>query len=284
MLGRSGLPSAVKKIKSVEVQGAKEIAIYSLTFLRKLCKKKGFGREFTRAANALEKARPTAVVLHNCLEIIRKKKSLETIDELLKKLKSVNKKIASNGLKLFKKKKYTILTHCHSGEALAVIKALKRRGKKISVIATETDPLEQGVKTAKELARARILVTLIVDSAVGYFMPEVDVVVVGTDAMRKEGIVNKIGTSLYATKAKEYNVAFYVVGNTLKFDRRKKFELEQRPAKEVYRELTKHYRLKRVKIKNPAFDITPWRFVSKVITERDVYTPAKIKSMLRERK
>jgi len=277
----TSLPAAVRKIKSVEIQGAKEIAIYSLKFLRRLCKKKGFGREFTRAANELEKARPTAVVLHNCLEIIRKKKSLKTIDELLKNLKRVNKDIAANGVKLFKKKKYTILTHCHSGEALAVIKQLKRKGKKISVIATKTDPLEQGVKTAKELARARIPVTLIIDSAVGYFMPSVDAVVVGTDAMRMEGVVNKIGTSLYATKAKEYNIACYIVGNTLKLDKRKKFKIEQRPAKEVYKELIRPGQLKGVKIKNPAFDITPWKFVSKVITERGVYTPAQIKRMLK---
>ena len=170
MWRRVSLPSTVKNIKSVKVQGAKEIAIYSLKFLRRLCKKKGFGKEFRHAANELENARPTAVVLHNCLEVIRKEKSLESIDELLEKLGRVNKEIAANGLKLFKKKRYTILTHCHSGEALAVIRALKSKGKIIQVIATETDPLEQGVKTAKELARARVPVTLIVDSAVGWLV------------------------------------------------------------------------------------------------------------------
>lgn len=284
MWRRVSLPSAVKKIKSVQVQGAKEIAIYSLKFLRRLCKKKGFGKEFRHAANELEKARPTAVVLHNCLEVIRKEKSLESIDELLEKLGRVNKQIAANGLKVLKKKRYTILTHCHSGEALAVIKALKRKGKRIQVIATETDPLEQGVKTAKELARARVPVTLVIDSAVGYFMLDIDAVVVGTDAMRREGVVNKIGTKLYAIAAKRHKKPFYVAGNTLKLDRRKKFEIEQRPSKEVYRELMKPGRLKGVKIKNPAFDITPWEFVSKVITERGVYTPAQIKRMLRQKK
>lgn len=275
------MPKAVRKIKSVEIQGAKEIAIYSLKFLRRLCKKKGFGKEFRRAAKELEKARPTAVVLHNCLEIIRKEKSIDSIDGLLKRLENFNKQIAANGLKVFKKKRYTILTHCHSGEALAVIKKMKGRGKKIQVITTETDPLEQGVKTAKELARARVPVTLIVDSAVGYFMPEVDAVVVGTDAIRKEGVVNKIGTRLYAIAAKHHKKPFYVAGNTLKLDKRKDFKIEQRLEKEVYKELMKPGRLKRVKIENPAFDITPWEFVSRVITERGVYTPAQIKRMLK---
>jgi len=275
------LQKVARKIRSVEVQGAKEIAIFSLKFLCRLAKKKGFGKEFRHAAKELERARPTAVVLHNCLEIIHEEKSLESIYKLLEKLKSVSEDIAANGIKLFKRKKYTVLTHCHSGEALVVIKKLKRSGKKINVIATKTEPLEQGVKTAKELARAHIPITLIVDSAVGHFMPEINVVVVGTDSMRKEGVVNKIGTKLYAIAAKEHKKPFYVVGNTLKLDRRKEFEIEQRPAKEVYRELKNPSQLKGVKIRNPAFDITPWKFVTAVITEKGIYKPGQIKRMLK---
>ena len=270
-----------RKSKRQSVQGAKNIAIFSLKFLRTVAKKKGFGKQFRRAARELEKTRPTAVVLHNCLEIVRKEKTLESIDELLKRLDSMNKNLASRGLKVFKRKEYTILTHCHSSEALAVIKALKRNGKRISVIATETDPLEQGVRTVKELAKARIPVTLIIDSAVGYFMPDIDAMIVGTDGFRKEGVVNKIGTKLYAIAAKQHRKPVYVVGDMLKVDKRKKFEIEQRPAKEVYDNLMKNYHLKRVKIKNPAFDITPWEFVSKIITECGVYTPAQMKKMLR---
>jgi ribose 1,5-bisphosphate isomerase len=272
------------KIRSVEVQGAKEIAIYSLKFLRRLAKKKGFGKEFNHAMVELENARPTAVVLHNCLRLLRISKNLKTIDALLLHLESINDEIAENGLKLFRKKEYTILTHCHSGEALAVIKMLKRKRKKIRVFATETDPLEQGVKTAKELARARIPVTLIIDSAASYFMPDIDIVIVGTDAIRKEGVVNKIGTSLYAFAAKAYKKPFYVVGNMFKLDKRRKFRIEQRSSKEVYRELTHPGRLKGVKIKNPAFDITPWEYVTKVITEDGVFTPAQIKKILRKRR
>lgn len=275
------LKRAVKKIKSVEVQGAKEIAVFSLKFLRGVAKKKGFGKEFRRAAKELEGARPTAVVLHNCLEIIHKDKNIETIDKLLENLENVNKKIAENGAKLFRKKRYKILTHCHSREALALIKELKKRGKYISVIATETDPLEQGVRTAKELSQKRIKVTLIIDSAVGDFMPETDMVIVGTDAMRKKGVVNKIGTNLYAISAKEHNKPFFVVGNTLKLDKRKEFEIEERPAEEVRKELLKTYRLKGIKIENPAFDITPWKFVTAVITEKGIYKPGQIKRMLK---
>jgi len=281
MWRRMSLPKAVRKIKSVEVQGAKEIAVFSLEFLRNLVDRKGFGKEFTHAARKLENARPTAVVLHNCLNLVRKERSIDTINELLDDLHDMNKSIAKYGLKVFKRKRYTILTHCHSSEALTVIKAMKRKRKRIQVIATETDPLEQGVKTVKELAKARIPVTLIIDSAVGYFMPDVDAVIVGTDAMRKEGVVNKIGTKMYATVAKTHRTPFYVVGNTLKIDKRKNFEIEQRPKREVRRELKRTVRLKGVKIKNPAFDITPWKFVSKVITECGVYSPKQMKRLLR---
>jgi ribose 1,5-bisphosphate isomerase len=271
---KNELSRAVSKIKSVKVQGAKQIAVYSLKFLKRVEKSKGFGREFNKAAYALEHARPTAVVLHNCLEIVKKEKSVESIDNVLKMIESANKNIAKNS-KFFKRKRYRVLTHCHSGEALAFIKSLKK-GRNISVIATETEPLRQGLKTVKELSQASIAVTLIIDSAVGYFMDDIDIVIVGTDAMRKEGVVNKIGTKLYAIAAKEHKKPFYVVGNTLKLDKRKRFTIEQRSAKEVVKK-----KMRGVKIRNPAFDITPWKFVSRVITEKGVYMPAQIRRMLK---
>jgi len=269
-----------RKIKSVKVQGAKQIAIYSLYYLRKFCKKHGFGLKFEVATMILENARPTAVVLHNCLEILKKKRSLKTINNLLKQLDDATKQIAKKGSKLIKKD-YKIMTHCHSGEALAVIKQAWKEGKRISIIATETDPLEQGVKTAKELAKLKIPVTLITDDAVGFFMKDVDAVIVGADSIRKNGVVNKIGTSLLALAAKENKKPFYVAANTLKFDKRKKFVIEERPTREVYEELLKPSRLKGVKIRNIAFDVTDWKFVSAVITEKGIYKPKQILRILK---
>jgi ribose 1,5-bisphosphate isomerase len=270
----------VENIKSVKVQGAKQIAVYALKFLRKFCKKNGFGLKFEVAAKILEDARPTAVVLHNCLEILKKDRKLKTIDKLIKQLNDATKKIAKKGSKIIKNN-YKIMTHCHSGEALAVIKQAWKEGKKISVIATETDPLEQGVKTAKELAKLKIPVTLITDNAVGYFMKEVDCVLVGSDALRVNGVVNKVGTSLLALAAKENKKPFYVAANLLKLDRRKKFVIEERPAKEVYQELLQPGKLKGIKIRNPAFDLTNWKFVTAVITEKGILKPEKIVRMIR---
>ena len=280
-MGKMNLKRAVKKIKNVEVQGARNIAIFSLKVLKGIAKEKGFGRDFKRAGKKLENARPTAVVLHNCLKIIRKEKSIDSIDELIDRLENMDEKLGKVGLKVFRKRKYKILTHCHSTEALAVIKEMKSSGKNISVMATETDPLEQGIKTVKELKKSKIPVELILDSAVGYFMPEIDVVIVGTDSMRKEGVVNKIGTKMYAIVAKEHKKPFFFVGNSLKIDKRKMFGIEERSIKEVLKEIRTTSKLSGVKIRNPAFDITPWKYVSKVITEKGVFNESQIKRMLK---
>jgi len=270
----------VHDIKSVKIQGAKQIAVHTLKFLKKFCKKNGFGLKFEVAAKIIEDARPTAVVLHNCIEILKENRKLKTIDTLLRQLDTSSKKIAKKGSKLIKNN-YKIMTHCHSGEALTIIKQAWKDGKKISVIATETDPLEQGVKTAKELAKLKIPVTLITDNAVGFFMPEVDCVIVGSDALRVNGSVNKIGTSLLALAAKKNKKPFYVAADLFKLDRRKKFVIEERSEKEVYKELLHPGKLKGIKIRNPAFDVTNWKFVSIVITEKGVLKPNKILRLLK---
>jgi len=106
-------------------------------------------------------------------------------------------------------------------------------------------------------------------------MKHVDLVVVGSDAVRKNGVVNKVGTSLLALAAKENKKPFYVVASTIKFDRRKKFVVEERPGSEVYK------KIKGIKIRNPAFDITDWKFVSAVVMEKGILKPEKVKRMLR---
>jgi len=274
------LEAVEKNIKDIKVQGAKEIAIYALRFLKDFCKKNGFNLKFEVAAMILERARPTAVVLHNCLEILKKRRKLSTINKLIRKLETFNEKISVVGQKIIRKNT-KIMTHCHSGEALSVIKKAWKSGNKISVIATETDPLEQGVKTAKELSGEGIPVTLITDNAVGYFMKNVDMVIVGADAIRREGVVNKIGTSLLAFAAKTNKKPFYVVADTLKFDKRKEFRIEERPVKEFYRELLRPGNLKGIKLRNPAFDITRWKFIMKVITEKGIFTPKKVLRMFK---
>jgi ribose 1,5-bisphosphate isomerase len=272
---QEGLNEFIKRIKSLEIQGAKEIAIESLKFLRKLAKEKGFGKEFDQAAKRIEETRPTAVVLHNCLEILKKNKNSETINKLLRRLSQSTNEIAKRGSRLIKDG-YSIMTHCHSGEACAVIEQAWKEGKKITVYATETEPKHQGIITANEFGRKGMKVYLIIDSAVEFFIKDVDIVIVGTDAIRKEGIVNKIGTYPLAVVAKEHKKPFYVVGNTLKLDKREKLIIEERSPNEIY-----HEHMKTLKIRNPAFDVTPWKFISRVVTEKGVMTPGNILRMLK---
>jgi ribose 1,5-bisphosphate isomerase len=265
-----GLNDLIKKLKSLEIQGAKEIATESLKFLRKLAKEKGFGREFNNTAKRIENTRPTEVVLHNCLEIIKKEKKVETINRLLRRLNQSTKEIAKRGSRLIKDG-YSIMTHCHSGEVCAVIEQAWKEGKKISVYATETRPKEQGIKTAKELSRKGIHVFLIVDSAIEFFMKDVNIVIVGADSLRAippVGLVNKVGTYPIAVIAKKHKKPFYVAANTLKIDRRKKIVIEERNPNEIYRE-----HMKTLEVKNPAFDITPLKYVKRIICEKGIMTP-----------
>jgi ribose 1,5-bisphosphate isomerase len=275
------LDPVVRDIRSVKVQGAKNIAIFALKFLRKFAKKYGFGLKFEVAAQILEETRPTAVVLHNCIDAIKKRPKISTIDSLLRQLESSTEMMGKNGSRLIKSG-YRIMVHCHSSEALSVIKHAWKQKKKIQVYATQTEPLEQGVMTAKELQKAGIPVTLICDSSVSFFMKEVDCVIVGADAIREVppyGVVNKIGTLNLALAAREYKKPFYVIGGTLKIDRRKKFKIEERPADELYRHLLRPMRQKIIKVRNPAFDLVPFRLVTKIVNEKGVYSPKGLKKL-----
>jgi ribose 1,5-bisphosphate isomerase len=270
------LERVVADIRDFKIQGANQIAVYGLKFLKKYARQNGFGLKFEAAAHFLEQARPTAVVLHNCVDTILKKKNMKTIDLLLRKLETVHEMEAKAADKLVKDNS-VILTYCHSGEAMSFIKhvAIKHK-KKISVIACETGPLDQGVRTVRDLVAAKIPVTMIGDNAVNFFMPDVDMVVVGSDAMRAEGNVNKIGTSLVAISAAANRKPFYVVASTLKIDKRKNLKIEERPASEIYRKLLDKKKIRGVRIRNPAFDVTPWKYVTAVITEKGIMKPDKV--------
>lgn len=265
------LQQVTKDIKEFRVQGANQIALYGLYFLKEISLKAGFGHRFKTASKCLEKARPTAVVLHNCIEIVKSEPKISTIDYLIDTLQTVGKREAIYSDKIIENSS-RIITYCHSGEAMSFIKhAWITHGKKISVIACKTDPLEQGIITSKELAKEGIPVTLIDDNAIGFFIKDINMAIIGADALRKEGVVNKIGTSLLAQAAHTASKPFYIVANSLKIDKRKTFEIEERPAEEIKKIIHKKG-LRGIKIRNPAFDITPWQHVTCVINEDGIFT------------
>lgn len=179
----------------------------------------------------------------------------------------------------------TILTHCNAGElatveygtALGVIRAAWEEGKKIKVIADETRPLLQGARlTAYELKRDGIPVTLITDNMAGYFMSKglINKVIVGSDRIVRDGVVNKIGTYSVAVLAHEHGIPFYVAAPKSTFDLAHKASdvvIEERKPEEVTHIGSVQIAPNGINVFNPAFDITPLKYVSAIICETQVY-------------
>lgn len=197
--------------------------------------------------------------------------------------------MARNGQR-FVRRGATVLTHCNTGmlatggygTAFGVIRLAHERGKGIRVLATETRPLLQGARlTAWELKRARIPYALLPDSAAASLMAagEADVVLVGADRIAANGdTANKIGTYSLALAAREAGIPFVVVAPTSTVDSTLRsgaeIEVEQRASDEVTSVLG---RLPVAPVgataRNPAFDVTPARMISAIVTERGVAVP-----------
>jgi methylthioribose-1-phosphate isomerase len=183
----------------------------------------------------------------------------------------------------------TILTHCNAGglatagygTALGVVRGAVEAGKKVRVLADETRPFLQGARlTAWELMRDGIETVLITDNMAGSLMRagEVDLVVVGSDRIAANGdIANKIGTYSVAVLAKENDIPFYVAApmSTIDFDcpDGDRIPIEERDPAEVTELFGTRIAPPGVEVRNPAFDVTPARYVRAIITERGVAEP-----------
>jgi methylthioribose-1-phosphate isomerase len=181
---------------------------------------------------------------------------------------------------------FTILTHCNTGAlatggygtALGVIIRAKEQGKRVKVLATETRPLLQGARlTTWELKRANIPFTLITDSMAGYFMSreKVGCVIVGADRIAANGdTANKIGTYTLAVLAKENGVPFYVAAPTTTIDLSlasgDEIPIEERNPEEVTHIQGVSLAPEGTLARNPAFDITPHRYIIAIITENGI--------------
>ena len=207
----------------------------------------------------------------------------------------VNLAMGRNGAALFSDSD-TIMTHCNAGAlatvaygtALGVIRAARDSGKAVSVIATETRPVQQGSRlTAFELKHDGIDVSIIPDTAVGYAMANglVDRVVVGADRILRTGhVYNKIGTYQVATMARRHGIPFYVAAPLSTFDMDSDpgdVVIEQRSPDEVTGVGGRRTAPAGVGVINPAFDMTPPELVSGIITERGVAAPPYVESIPR---
>jgi len=180
----------------------------------------------------------------------------------------------------------TVLTHCNAGAlatagygtALGVIRAAIESGKKIDVFADETRPFLQGSRlTVWELQHDGIDATLITDNMAGHFLRSgrIGCVVVGADRIAANGdVANKIGTYSVAVLAKENGVPFYVAAPVSTLDLTLShgdlIPIEERASSEVTQVFGKQVAPKNTAVRNPAFDVTPNRYVTAIITERGV--------------
>lgn len=285
-------------IREMRIRGAAEIGRAAANGLALAASKiitnnpEEFMRELNKAYALLLSTRPTAVSLPNALMYVMhrvkklyrrgasvdslREETIKAVEEFKKTSLEAIKRISEIGARRIRNGD-VIMTHCNSSVAISILKEAKRQGKEFGVIATETRPRFQGRLTAKALIEAGIPVTLIIDSAARYFMPKVDKVIIGADAVTANGaVVNKIGTSLIALAAKEARVRVFVGAETYKFSPStvlgELVEIEERPPEEVVPE-EEMQELRGVKIANPAFDITPPEYIDIIITEKGIIPP-----------
>src|SRR5262245_58326666 len=188
-----------------------------------------------------------------------------------------------------------ILTHCNAGAlatagygtALGVIRAAAEQGKQIAVLADETRPFLQGARlTAWELVKDGIETTVITDNMAASMMrlKEVDLVVVGADRIAANGdVANKVGTYGVAVLAREHGIPFYVAAPLSTIDLAtpdgSRIPIEERPDREVTHVGSARLTPEGAKILNPAFDVTPAKYVTAIITERGIARPPFVQSL-----
>jgi len=253
----------------------------------------------------LASSRPTAVNLFWALERMRRcaetnaKRPLAQIKDILfkeafkimKEDKKICRHMAAFGTKLVKNKD-RILTHCNTGglatvdygTALGVLFKAKEDGKEIKVYVDETRPLLQGARlTTWELLKEKIDVTLICDNMAASLMKkgEINKIFVGADRIARNGdVANKIGTYNLAVLAKFHKIPFYVVAPVSTFDFKlssgRDIPIEERNGDEVKEVLGKRIAPARVKVYNPAFDVTPARLVTAIVTEKGIFKPSSL--------
>ena len=301
--------AVANSIKVMNIRGAPAIGVAAAmgmalaTIEYKELAEENFLKKMEEAADIIRNTRPTASNLfwavNRILKIIKSfPDNPSNISDLVieeAKLMAqedivVNKNIGKNGAALLQDGD-VVLTHCNAGSlatvqygtALAPVRAAIEMGKNISVIADETRPRLQGARlTAYELQYDNIPVKVISDTSSGLLMRlgKVDKVIVGTDRVTSDAVFNKIGTYLVALAAFDNNIPFYVAAPTSTLSLHETIEdvtIEQRDSGEVGNVLGKVQIVPNgVECLNYAFDFTPFRLVSGVITEDGVFTPEEL--------
>jgi len=293
----------IEAIKTLRIRGAPDIGVaaaYGLVVGAQRIEadsKAEFLAGLRSVSEALASSRPTAVNLFWALERMNlaaqggedvaqiKAALLAEAKKIDAENDDANRRLSEFGAELIRDG-FTILTHCNAGSlatagygtALGVIKMAKEQGKRVSVYADETRPLLQGARlTTWELTKDGIPVTLITDSMAGHFMKkgDIDCAIVGADRIAANGdVANKIGTYSVAVLARENGIPFYVAApvSTIDFSLASgdDIPIEERCADEVTHVLGVQIAPQGICAANPAFDVTPHRYVTAIITEAGV--------------
>src|SRR5688572_5416825 len=296
-----------KAIKTMVIRGAPAIGVAAAMGIAvgmtrsRATGTKQFTTEFQKTCELLAATRPTAVNLFWAIERMKKAFAAaahegQSVDEIKRRLVDEARAIhdedvqscrtmGAHGAELVPSSA-RILTHCNAGAlatagygtALGVIRAAAEQGKTIAVLADETRPFLQGARlTAWELIRDGINTTVITDNMAGAMMRlgQVDLVVVGADRIAANGdVANKIGTYSVAVLAKEHGIPFYVAAPLSTVDLNtpdgSRIPIEERNEREVTHVGTSRITPGGARIRNPAFDVTPAKYVTAIITERGI--------------
>ncbi len=288
----------VRDIKTLKIQGAEAIAKASVLALKDVIKKSRAATKY-RLIDELKKTRkilittrPTEPCMRNTLKYIltnldvkdiislkalldeRIKKALEHICKTRQTIAAIGSKKIKNGM--------TIFTHCHSSTVMSILKQAKKQGKRFQVHVTETRPLFQGRITATELAKARIPVTIFVDSAARIALKKADLFLFGADAITSEGkVINKIGTELFAEIAYKYDIPIFSCTDSWKYDPKTVYgieeKIEKRAAREVWRNPPKN-----ITISNLAFEKVKPELITGIISELGIYRPSMFIEIIKE--
>ena len=296
------IQETAEKIRKLEIQGARNVAINAIKAVEALAKqtkaknKTEFLKELANAKKTLFVTRETEPLMRNAIRWIMNRvdknnsKKVNDIaktvsssaNQFLNNLERSREEIATIGANRIRNGS-VIFMHCHSSTVTYMLQKAKQQGKIFEVICTETRPIFQGRKTAKEMLDLDLKTTMIVDSAARHFMNQADIVLVGSDAITSEGnVINKIGTSLIALAAHEARTPFYVVSELLKFDPATIHgdyeKIEERDSSEVWKDPPK-----KLIIRNPAFDVTRRDYIHGIICEEGIISPHSTMEVVRRK-
>lgn len=292
--GISIINSTIKNIKNIKIQGAENVAKYSIISLKEYLeniddkKLEYIKTNLKKAISELRKTRPTEPCLQNVLNYLSRGIELTDIEKSNKDnfLKEMYDRIAKVMKHFYEaedilsdigmnkiKDGMIIFTHCHSSSVISILKKAKEAGKEFEVHNTETRPLFQGRKTSEELAKLGIPIKHFIDSAARFALKNCDLMLIGADALNTDGsVINKIGSELFAEIANKYDIPVYVITDSWKFDANSTYgedvPIEKRSTKEIWTKSPKN-----VEVINPAFEIVSAGKITGVITELGIYRP-----------